>query len=223
MSGTTKRARGDKDVIVLKEKVIGRPKKPLSESNPKASVLFSKVSGIVKALTSVSETGLESSKIIKSIKGEIAQSDKKTANELHHYIVNQRNDRDEKLELMKKKLSDMKKEAKFTASQKVFSAAMKQFCKEQCSQMRKFLVCCLQELEFISLTSEFVSSHLEVERLYCMAMDSRNDFSTSVLHSGATGDTQDIDDDEDYDGEYDIDDAAKDDGYKSDKTTDGYN
>ena len=220
-----KRTRGDRDVIVLKKSPMGRPKKLLSESNPDASSLFSKVAGIIDGIKTASEgIPVSDDKLIKSISKVISSVDKKISKDLHHHVVDQRGDRDDKLQIMKTKIRDLKKEAKFTPSQKAFSVAMKAFDKNQSSQMRKFLVCCLQDLEFLSLTSEKMSPYLEVERLYCMAMDSRNDQLTSILHSLATSQKQESDDD---DGEYDVDEIGevgnKEAGYKSDETTGGYN
>ena len=220
-----KRTRGDRDVIVLKKSPLGRPKKLLSESNPDASSLFSKVAGIIDGIKTASEgIPVSDDKLIKSISKVISSADKKISKDLHHHVVDQRGDRDDKLQIMKTKIRDLKKEAKFTPSQKAFSVAMKAFDKNQSSQMRKFLVCCLQDLEFLSLTSEKMSPYLEVERLYCMAMDSRNDQLTSILHSLATSQKQESDDD---DGEYDVDEIGevgnKEAGYKSDETTGGYN
>ena len=89
--------------------------------------------------------------------------------------------------------------AKYTAAQTAFTDAMTALDKKGLIQMKLFLASAIKQVDYISLISEKVSPHLEIERLFCCAMDDLNDQTSSALRVVPTGGTQEVGDFEEYD------------------------
>jgi hypothetical protein len=217
------------NVIVLKGAQKGRPKLSLSEKNPEASDLMQLVTGTiggVKAAFNVDEFVPEI-RFTNAIKNILQKTEEKTADYLHKYMTDKNGDREEAIKKLKKEISDGKKKAKYTEDQKKFSRGMLDLNKVQAGQMRQFFILSLKDLEFLALTSEKITPHLEVERLYRSTMDHLNDRKSSSMRDLPQGDTQDTDAQvyADDDAEFEVDDeedtGEANDGNASDTTTAG--
>ena len=141
-------------------------------------------------------------------------------------MTDKNGDREEVIKKLKKEISDGKKKAKYTEDQKKFSRGMETLDKKQAEQMRQFFILSLKDLEFLTLTSEKITPHLEVERLYCTTMDHLNDRKSSSIRGLPQGDTQDTDEQiyGDDGAEFEVEESTGEanDGNASDTTTGAY-
>lgn len=214
--------------VVLKDATIGRPKKTLAEKNPAANSLMQTVIGLIDGVKSGYNTGdcIPEERFTNVLKKHITNTDKDTAVFLHRFMVEKIGDREEIIEQKKTELHKEKRRAKFTDAQKQFTSSFKNMDKPQAEQMKQFFILCLKDLEFLTLTSEKITPQLEVERLFCLAMDSMNDRKSSSIRALPQGDTQDSDaygedfSDDDNDGDAPA--GKKRGGSDDDTVADGY-
>ncbi len=179
--------------VVVKEATMGRPKKTLAEKNPDANLLLKVVIGTIGGIKAGSNDGdfISDEKFIVGIKKAIEKNDKATAVYLHQYVTDKCNEREIIIQEKRTVLHKEKKRARFTAAQKQFAGGFESMTKDESEKMKQFLIVCLKDLDYLTLTSEKITPQLEVERLFRLTMDSMDDRKTSSLRGIPQGDTQD--------------------------------